>query len=129
MNNRDCHGSAASARSVLAVGVSVQPQYEDGIPPLDALHPLDEAPYHAASVALLLKGFGYAPHVSVGQRGKGAGDPGEEIRRAVTSREISLLIVHIVAHGRLAERAGRLECGEVEADAPGRNPRRPAVPS
>ncbi|MFD7876994.1 hypothetical protein ACFV5G_23325 [Streptomyces sp. NPDC059766] len=109
MNRRGSRGSSTSARSVLAVGVPVRQQDEGGVPPLDALHPLDEAPHHAKSVARLLERFGYAPRPCADQDGEGEGDtdPGGAIRRAVTSREISVLIVHVVAHGRLAKQGER----------------------
>ncbi|MFE0382064.1 hypothetical protein ACFW1M_42395 [Streptomyces inhibens] len=92
-----------AARTVLAVGVPVAARYEDGLPALGALDPLHEAPGHAASMSKVLREFGYVEY----RRTSPDSVLGEEIRSAVMSSGSSVLVVHVVAHGALAESGDR----------------------
>ncbi|MFC4607778.1 hypothetical protein ACFO9E_08110 [Streptomyces maoxianensis] len=95
----DNSDQAGAGRMVLAVGLPVESQDEDGLAPLGALDSLVEAPQHAALMSEVLQGFGYQE----GSVGSLPESPGDDIRKAVTSASTSVLVVHIVAHGRLAE--------------------------
>ncbi|MEV6855420.1 ATP-binding protein [Streptomyces microflavus] len=101
MNEGNGHGDLA--RAALTVGLSVAPQYEDGVPVLDAMDALSDAPSHAASVSEVLRGFGYTERWQPGE----AADPNEGIRKAVKCGDTQVLVVHVVAHGRLAETGER----------------------
>ncbi|MFH8500523.1 AAA family ATPase [Streptomyces coeruleorubidus] len=99
------------ARTALAIGLSLDSRHEDGLVALGELDPLCEAPRHAASVSEVLGGFGY---VNVQQPG-GAGNPCNDIRKAVTCEDTRVLVVHVVAHGRFAK-AGERELHVVGSD-------------
>ncbi|MEV6294378.1 hypothetical protein AB0M41_28950 [Streptomyces sp. NPDC051896] len=99
-------------RKVLAIGLPVDAEEAAGPPALDSqdLDPLAAAPRHAAEVARALARFGYAPHGEP-DRDAPAGrvlDPSGEIRTAITTADNdAVLIVHLVAHGRLAQTGER----------------------
>ncbi|MFI6542967.1 hypothetical protein ACIBO9_06940 [Streptomyces prunicolor] len=94
--------SDAADRKVLALGVALEGRDDEGPPPLDALDPLLQAPEHAASVSEAVRGFGYRQH----RPPDSGADLGEEVRKALKS-PTEVLIVHVVAHGRLAETGER----------------------
>ncbi|MFD4644832.1 AAA family ATPase [Streptomyces sp. NPDC058441] len=96
-------GNGDLARAALTVGLSVASRYEDGLLVLGELDTLDEAPAHAASVSGVLREFGYTETWHPDE----AADPGEGIRKAVTCGDTGVLVVHVVAHGRLAETGER----------------------
>ncbi|MBC2906909.1 AAA family ATPase [Streptomyces cupreus] len=98
MNNH-----TVGAREVLTLGLAVDTKDEEGLAPLDALDPLVEAPSHAARIAKVLQDFGYRLRSPRDL----ATDPGRHIRQAVTSADTSVLVVHVVGHGRLAEAGER----------------------
>ncbi|MFE1551752.1 hypothetical protein [Streptomyces sp. NPDC058718] len=87
------------SRIALTIGLPLASREEDDTLALADLDPLLEAPTHAAALCRVLAEFGYAE----GRRPDSATEPGEEIRKAVTSTGTELLVVHVVAHGRLAE--------------------------
>ncbi|MFE5893215.1 AAA family ATPase [Streptomyces sp. NPDC056462] len=93
----------SEARTALAVGLSLASRPEDDLPALGELDSLSEAPAHAASVSEALQRFGYLEGCQAG----GVANPGAEIRRAVMSADTRVLVVHVVAHGRLAESGER----------------------
>ncbi|MFF0205918.1 ATP-binding protein [Streptomyces sp. NPDC005017] len=94
----------SGARTALTIGLSLLARHdEDDLPVLGELDPLYEAPAHAASIAEVLGGFGYR----AGWRPDDAVEPGDEIRKAVTCADTEVLVVHIVAHGRLARTGDR----------------------
>ncbi|MFE1443360.1 AAA family ATPase [Streptomyces sp. NPDC058739] len=95
----DRHDRGAGAREVLTLGLAVETQDEDGLAPLGALDPLVDAPWHAERMSEVLQRFGYRRR----DRRDPAADPGTVIREAVTSADTSVLVVHVVGHGRLAE--------------------------
>ncbi|MFE5713717.1 hypothetical protein ACFQ7J_23225 [Streptomyces sp. NPDC056501] len=99
------------ARTALTIGLSLASQHEDELLVLGELDPLSEAPAHAASVFEALDGFGYVDGRQPGE----PGNPGEEIRKAVMCDETQVLVVHVVAHGRLA-RTGDRELHVVGSD-------------
>ncbi|MEU1035789.1 hypothetical protein ABZ402_45380 [Streptomyces mirabilis] len=94
--------SGATDRRVLALGVSLEGRDEEGPPPLDALDPLLEAPQHAAHVTEVVRKFGYRQHSPANSEA----DLAEEVRKALKSPS-EVLIVHLVAHGRLADTGER----------------------
>jgi hypothetical protein len=94
--------SGATDRRVLALGVALEGPDEEGPPPLDALDPLLKAPQHAAYVSEVVREFGYRQHCPADSEL----DLGEEVRRALKS-PAEVLIVHLVAHGRLADTGER----------------------
>lgn len=96
-------GRGGAKRVALSVGLSVVAQYEDGVLVLGELDPLDDAPVHAASVSEALGRFGYTETWHPGE----AADLGEKVRNAVRCSDTQVLVVHIVAHGRLAETGAR----------------------
>lgn len=96
-------GRGGAKRVALSVGLSVAAQYEDGVLALGELDPLDDAPVHAASVSEALGRFGYTETWHPGE----AADLGEKVRNAVRCGDTQVLVVHIVAHGRLAETGER----------------------
>ncbi|MFH8681258.1 AAA family ATPase [Streptomyces lydicus] len=104
-------GRGSAERVALSVGLSVVAQYEDGVPALGSLDPLDEAPAHAASVSEALVRFGYTETWQPDE----AADLGETVRKAVRSTSTRVLVVHIVAHGQLAE-AGERQLHVVASD-------------
>ncbi|KOG19067.1 ATP-binding protein [Streptomyces viridochromogenes] len=87
---------------MLALGVSLEGPNHEGPPPLDALDPLLKAPQHAAYVSEVVREFGYRQHHPADSEI----DLGEEIRSALKS-PAEVLIVHLVAHGRLADTGER----------------------
>ncbi|MFS4093542.1 hypothetical protein [Streptomyces sp. AF1A] len=117
----------------MAIGLPVEQEEADGPPALDGqdLDPLMAAPQHAANVAQALARFGYAPCGESGRTratgdrhavdGEGDAeppaeghsdelsvDPSGEIRAAITTAGSgTVLIVHLVAHGRLARTGER----------------------
>lgn len=92
-------GLEAVDRQVLAVGIPLRPSDHDGPPGLDEdLSPLEEAAICASEVSRALHGFGYVECRHPGEEG----DPADEIRRVLTSPRMSMLVVHIVAHGELS---------------------------
>ncbi|GHE09159.1 ATP-binding protein [Streptomyces alanosinicus] len=95
--------SGNKSRTALTIGLSLMSQHEGDLPMLDDLDPLCEAPAHAASVSEVLSEFGYV----TAPQSDSAADPGEEIRKAVTCADTKVLVVHVVAHGRLAETGDR----------------------
>lgn len=101
MNEGNGHGDLA--RVALTVGLSVAPQYEDGVPVPGAMDPLSDAPAHAASVAEVLRDFGYVE----GRQLVDAADPNQGIREAVACGDTQVLVVHVVAHGKLASTGER----------------------
>ncbi|MFD3334679.1 hypothetical protein ACFWV1_18780 [Streptomyces sp. NPDC058700] len=92
----------AKTRKVLSIGLSLDEPDGGSEPILSDLDPLIEAPVHAATVSKSLSTFGYLQAWKPGD-----GDPGEAIRLAVKSAETDLLVVHVVAHGRLAQTGGQ----------------------
>ena len=86
------------SRQVLAVGIPLRPQESDGPPGLGELAPLEEATVRASEVSRALSGFGYVEC----HRPDGDWDPADEIRRVLTSRRTTKLVVHVVAHGELS---------------------------
>ncbi|MFB6626287.1 AAA family ATPase [Streptomyces sp. NPDC056374] len=93
---------SVGTRKVLSIGLALDAPDHGGEPILTDLDPLIEAPVHAVSVSKALAEFGYLQGWKPGE-----GDPAEVIRLAVKSAETDLLVVHVVAHGRLAESGGR----------------------
>ncbi|MFJ6473326.1 hypothetical protein ACIQJ8_32740 [Streptomyces globisporus] len=91
-------GRGGAKRVALSVGLSVAAQYEDGVLALGELDPLDDAPVHAASVSEALGRFDYTETWHPGE----TADLGEKVRKAVRCGDTRVLVVHIVAHGRLA---------------------------
>lgn len=85
-------------RRVLAVGLPLDDSNGTGPPDPDALDLLAEAPEHAAAVAAAFEAFGY-------EKAESIEDPiialDVAIRRAVNGGNKSLLVVHVVGHGRL----------------------------
>ncbi|MCX4826843.1 ATP-binding protein [Streptomyces sp. NBC_01142] len=104
-------GRDSAERVALSVGLSVTAQREDGVPALGALDPLDQAPARAASVSEALVRFGYTET----WRPDETTDLSEKVRNAVRSTSTQALVVHIVAHGRLAE-TGERELHVVASD-------------
>ncbi|MGA5114802.1 hypothetical protein [Streptomyces pseudogriseolus] len=101
----------SKARTALTIGLSLASQREDDLLVLDELDPLCEAPAHAASMSEVLGGFDYGDGRQFGE----TADPGQEIRSAVTCTDTQVLVVHVVAHGRLA-RTGDRELHVVGSD-------------
>lgn len=114
-----------SVRTVLAIGLSVDgdgTETTHGPPPLDTLDldPLTAAPQHAEAVAEALAPFGYVPcpgpgreHATGGSHAPEIGtapdaDPSAAIRAALTGAgRDAVLVIHLVAHGRIAESGER----------------------
>jgi hypothetical protein len=71
---------------------------EDGELPGLGLDPLAKAPEHARNVAEALTDFQYHPHPPVA-----AEDQEAAIARALVSSDTDVLIVHVIAHGQLAD--------------------------
>jgi hypothetical protein len=89
-------------RRVLAKGVELEGRDKEGPQPLDALDPLLEAPQHAVDVSEVVRRFGYRRH----DPANSGADLSEEVRDALKS-PAEVLIVHLVAHGRLADTGER----------------------
>jgi hypothetical protein len=91
---------AVDSWKVLSIGIPVPPSRDpNSLPGLEgSLDPLSKAPEHAASVSQEFVRLGpyteYDPGSTL--------DPNEAIETAVTT-ETGVLVVHIVAHGRLAD--------------------------
>src|SRR5437773_2224258 len=86
------------SRQVLAVGIPLRPEDNDGPPGLGEMAPLEEATVRASEVSGALSGFGYVECAHPDEEW----DPAEEIRRALTSQRTTMLVVHVVAHGALS---------------------------
>ncbi|MFB7600474.1 hypothetical protein [Streptomyces sp. NPDC056160] len=95
---------------MLTIGLPIDDDGQDGPPSLEQqeLDPLAEAPRHAADVAKALARFGYRPPSAGGDAPSsaeaGGGDPSGRIRAAITmpDDDTAVLVVHLVAHGRIA---------------------------
>ncbi|MEU1867813.1 AAA family ATPase [Streptomyces gardneri] len=92
------------------MGLSLAPRHQDDLLALDELDGLHEAPAHAAAVSKVLRKFGYAV-----RQPDEATDTAAEIRNAVTCADTQVLVVHVVAHGRLAK-AGDCDLRVVGSD-------------
>ncbi|MGW0994550.1 AAA family ATPase [Streptomyces sp. NPDC002520] len=95
---------------MLTIGLPIDDDGQDGPPSLEQqeLDPLAEAPRRAADVAKALARFGYRPSSAGGDAPSSAeagdGDPSGRIRAAITmpDDDTAVLVVHLVAHGRIA---------------------------
>ncbi|RVX39153.1 hypothetical protein EDD27_1500 [Nonomuraea polychroma] len=101
----------SETRIALTIGLSPDTQHEDDLPALGELDALREAPAHATAMSEVLGRFGYVDGRQPGR----ATSPGEEIRKAVMCPDTWVLVVHVIAHGRLAE-AGERELHVVGSD-------------